>query len=68
MNDYEVLESKQAAKVLTMLVLGKADRVFPRCRRTMEDRYGFTILSRHERKTPDIAKTNSRPCCRKHNG
>ena len=42
MNDYEVLESKQAAKVLTMLVLGKADRVFPRCRRTMEDRYCFT--------------------------
>ena len=42
MNGYEVLESKQAAKVLTMLVLGKADRVFPRCRRTMEDRYGFT--------------------------
>jgi len=42
MNDYEVLESKQAAKVLTMLVLGKADRVFPRCRRTMERQYGMT--------------------------
>ena len=42
MNDYEVLESKQAAKVLTMLVLGKADRVFPRCRRMMERQYKLT--------------------------
>ena len=42
MNSNKFLESKQAARVLTLLVLGKADRVFPRCRRMMERQYKLT--------------------------
>lgn len=42
MNNNKFLESKQAARVLTLLVLGKADRVFPRCRRMMERQYKLT--------------------------
>lgn len=42
MNNNNCLESEQAARVLTLLVLGKADRVFPRCRRMMERQYKLT--------------------------
>ena len=42
MNNRGFLESRQAARVLTCLVLEKADRVFPRSRRVMEDQYGLT--------------------------
>ena len=42
MNNNKFLESDQAARVLTLLVLGKADRVFPRCRRMMERQYKLT--------------------------
>jgi len=42
MNSNKILESEQAARVLTLLVLGKADRVFPRCRRMMERQYKLT--------------------------
>lgn len=41
MYNVKILEAQQVAKVLTLLVLRKADRVFPRCRRTMEDQYGL---------------------------
>lgn len=42
MNNNKILESEQAARVLTLLVLDKADRVFPRCRRMMERQYKLT--------------------------
>lgn len=42
MNNNKILESEQVAWVLTLLVLGKADRVFPRCRRMMERQYKLT--------------------------
>lgn len=42
MNDKTILESQQAAKMLTLLVLRKADKVFPRMRRAMEEEYSLT--------------------------
>ena len=41
MNNNEILEARQAAQQLTMLELRKADQVFPRMRRAMEDAYGL---------------------------
>lgn len=41
MNGKTNLDPSQAARLLTVLVLRKADRVFPRMRRVMENEYGL---------------------------
>ena len=52
MNNNEILEARQAAQQLTMLELRKADQVFPRMRRAMEDalfRIHYDIMAEYDR-------------------